>query len=65
VFSTTGKLLQEINAGPALVGYNEVPWNVFDRFGQYLANDVYIYVVIARSVDGEQQTAKGKLMVLQ
>jgi hypothetical protein len=42
-----------------------VPWNVFDRFGQYLANDVYIYVVIARSVDGEQQTAKGKLMVLQ
>jgi hypothetical protein len=65
VFSTTGRLVKEIDAGPALVGYNEVPWDVRDNWGDYLANDVYLYTVIAKSTHGETIRAQGKLVVVK
>jgi len=65
IYSTTGRLVKEINAGPALVGYNEVPWDVRDNWGDYLANDVYLYTVIAKSNRGETVRAQGKLVVVK
>jgi hypothetical protein len=57
--------VKEINAGPALVGYNEIPWDVRDNWGDYLANDVYLYTVIAKSTHGETIRAQGKLVVVK
>ena len=51
VYTVAGRLIKTITSA-AKVGYNEIPWNGDDAFGDELANGVYFYRIQAN--DGEE-----------
>lgn len=66
VYTLAGRLIQSIESASAGEPFIKIPWDGRDRDGDILANGVYLYKVIARTVDGRfSSEALGKLSVLK
>jgi hypothetical protein len=66
IYTVAGRLIQTIEAPSIIDRFVEIPWDGRDRDGNELANGVYFYKVIAKSLDGSSTSeALGKLAVLR
>lgn len=66
VYTLAGRMIQSIETTSPGEPFIRVPWDGRDRDGDVLANGVYLYKVIARTVDGRfSSEALGKLSVLK
>ena len=45
-------------------GYNEVAWDMLDKFQKELSNGIYLFVIVVEG-EGKQTSAKGKLVILR
>ncbi len=66
IYTLAGRLIETLNAYSVTDRFVQVPWNGRDRDGNELANGVYFYKVITRSLD-RASTAEvlGKLSILR
>lgn len=46
-------------------GYNEIPWNGRNNFGEMVTNGVYLYQLVAKDKGRKKVLAKGKIAVLR
>uniref|UniRef100_A0A7C4TD42 T9SS type A sorting domain-containing protein n=1 Tax=candidate division WOR-3 bacterium TaxID=2052148 RepID=A0A7C4TD42_UNCW3 len=59
VFTIAGRLIKTIPARFCNAGYNQIPWNGLDEYGNRLANGVYLVQVVAESDEnGDKVTEK-------
>lgn len=66
VYTLAGRLIESIQRYGVLDRFVQVPWDGRDRDGNEVANGVYFYKVIARSLEtGEAREVVGKLTVLR
>ncbi len=69
VFTLSGRLIKTIEYPGIITGndtFVKIPWDGLDNDGNRLANGVYLYKVIASTVDGSQTSeALGKMAVLR
>ncbi len=66
IYTIAGRVIQALDYVTAGEPYVHVPWDGRDRDGDVLANGVYLYKVIAKTVDGRfSSEALGKLSVLK
>ena len=66
VYTVAGRLIQEIEHITNGEPYVRVPWDGRDREGDALANGVYLYRLVAQTVDGRfTSEVLGKLSVLK
>jgi Zn-dependent metalloprotease len=64
VYSTLGQLIKKIDT-TAKEGFNSIPWDGKNDFGETLANGVYFYLITATDNSGNQVKTRGKLAVLR
>ncbi|MFH1429819.1 MAG: hypothetical protein ABIH39_08785, partial [Candidatus Margulisiibacteriota bacterium] len=66
VFNTNGELMARIDA-PGAQGFNKIFWDghVMTSSSTGLANDVYLYMITAKTADGKEARGRGKLAVLR
>ncbi|MFH0882076.1 MAG: type IX secretion system sortase PorU, partial [bacterium] len=69
IFTPSGRLVKEIGPLQANAGFNypggtssELRWNGWDRFGDPIANGVYLYKVVALGENGTRDETIGKLL---
>jgi len=66
IYTVAGRLIQSIETPSIIDRFVEIPWDGRDRDGNELANGVYLYKVIAKSLDGGSTSeVLGKLAVLR
>jgi hypothetical protein len=66
VFTVAGRLIRSIDWITSGEPYVSIPWDGRDQDGDLLANGVYLYKVVARTVDGQYSTeALGKLSIIK
>jgi hypothetical protein len=69
VFTLSGRLIKTIDYPGVIMGndtFVKIPWDGLDDDGNRLANGVYLYKVIASTIDGSQTAeALGKMAVLR
>lgn len=66
VYTVAGRLIQVVEAPAVVDRFVQVPWDGRDRDGNELANGVYLYRVIAKSLDRTSTSeVLGKLAVLR
>ncbi|MBU0579841.1 MAG: hypothetical protein KKA19_01580, partial [Candidatus Margulisbacteria bacterium] len=65
IYDTNGRLIQEIDSCPKQIGFNKVHWDGKDRWGEFVANDVYLYIVICDEPGGERRVIKGKVVAMR
>jgi hypothetical protein len=66
IYTLAGRLIQSLDQGFGGEPFVRIPWDGRDRDGDILANGVYLYKVVARTVDGRfSSEALGKLSVLK
>jgi flagellar hook assembly protein FlgD len=66
VYTVTGRLIQTLESSSIVDRFVQIPWDGRDRDGSELANGVYLYRVIAKSVDRTSTSEViGKLAVLR
>lgn len=65
VYTTNGRLVKEIKNCANQAGFNKTFWDGKDLNGQFVANDVYLYVVIVTSQDGERFVYKSKTAAIR
>lgn len=66
IYTVAGRLIQTIETPSVIDRFVEIPWDGRDRDGNELANGVYLYKVIAKSLDGSSTSeVLGKLAVLR
>jgi hypothetical protein len=66
IYTVAGRLIQSIDATTNGESFVRIFWDGRDRDGDILANGVYLYKVIARTLDGRfSSEALGKLTVLK
>ncbi len=66
IYTVAGRLIQTIETPSIIDRFVQVPWDGRDRDGNELANGVYLYKVIAKSLDGSSTSeVLGKLAVLR
>ena len=65
VFNENGELIQEIEGAPGNEGFNRIAWDVKDKWGETLANDVYLYIIKAETAAGDKAVERGKLAVIR
>jgi len=63
IFTVSGRLVKVIN-NPAVIGYNQVPWDGTDEDGDLMANGVYLYKLIIEG-DSQKETSIQKLVILK
>ncbi|MDQ3021275.1 MAG: C25 family cysteine peptidase [Bacteroidota bacterium] len=63
IYTVAGRMIKEINS-PAIVGYNQIPWNGTDNDGDYIANGTYLYKFIIQG-SSQVETTIQKLVVLR
>ncbi|MDD4874751.1 MAG: FlgD immunoglobulin-like domain containing protein, partial [Dehalococcoidales bacterium] len=64
VYDLNGELVYETGDGSRQAGYNETFWNGKNRYGEDIANGVYIYRLIIRG-DGQEKIIKKKIARLR
>ncbi|MFZ1081550.1 MAG: type IX secretion system sortase PorU [Candidatus Kryptoniota bacterium] len=69
IFTLSGRLIKTIEYPGMITGndtFVKIPWDGLDNDGNRLANGVYLYKVVASTVDGSQTSeALGKMAVLR
>ncbi len=66
IYTVAGRLIQTIESPSVVDRFVQIPWDGRDRDGSELANGVYLYKVIAKSLDRTSTSeALGKLSVLR
>jgi hypothetical protein len=66
IYTVTGRLIQTVESPSVVDRFVQIPWDGRDRDGSELANGVYLYKVIAKSLDRiSTSEALGKLSVLR
>lgn len=66
IYTPAGRLIQSIDAVTGTESFVTIPWDGRDRDGDILANGVYLYKLIVRTVDGRfGSEVLGKLAVLK
>jgi hypothetical protein len=66
VYTLAGRLIQSLESSSQGEPFIRVPWDGRDRDGDLVANGVYLYKLIVRTVDGRfSSEALGKLSVLK
>ncbi|MCX6142283.1 MAG: type IX secretion system sortase PorU [Ignavibacteriales bacterium] len=66
VYTVAGRLIQTLEASSVVDRFVQMPWDGRDRDGSELANGVYLYRVIAKSLDRTSTSEViGKLAVLR
>jgi hypothetical protein len=66
VYTVAGRLIQSIEASSIVDRFVQIPWDGRDRDGSEIANGVYLYRVIAKSLDRTSTSEViGKLAVLR
>ena len=66
IYTLAGRVIQVLDWATAGEPYVHLPWDGRDRDGDVLANGVYLYKVVARTMDGRfSSEALGKLSVLK
>ena len=63
IFTVSGRLVKVINY-PAVIGYNQIPWDGTDEDGDLMANGVYLYKMIIEG-DSQKETSIQKLVILK
>jgi hypothetical protein len=65
IYTVAGRLIRTIQVGQAAQGYNESqPWRGKDQDGDWVANGVYLYKIVARA-EGKSAEAYGKVVVMR
>ncbi|MCB2199771.1 type IX secretion system sortase PorU [bacterium] len=69
IFTASGRLIQEIGPVAASAGFNypggtnsHLEWDGRDRFGDPIANGVYLYKIKAKGASGQTDEVLGKLL---
>ncbi|MBI3787695.1 MAG: hypothetical protein HY276_05490, partial [Ignavibacteriales bacterium] len=66
VYTVAGRLIQSLTTPSITDRFVQVPWDGRDRDGNEIANGVYFYKVIAKSLDRSSTSeVLGKLTVLR
>jgi len=66
IYTVAGRMIQTINVQNITDRFVKIPWDGFDRDGDRLANGIYLYKVVARTLDGRfTSEAFGKLSVMR
>jgi len=66
VYTVAGRLIQTLEAPSVVDRFVQIPWDGRDRDGSELANGVYLYKVIAKSLDRSSASeALSKLTILR
>ncbi len=66
IYTVAGRLIQTLETTTPGEPYVRVPWDGRDRDGDILANGVYLYKIVASTIDGRfTSEALGKLAVLK
>ncbi len=65
IFDTNGRLIREIENCSRQIGFNKVFWDGDDQWGEFVANDVYLYIVICEDQEGEKVVVKGKCVAMR
>jgi hypothetical protein len=66
IYTLSGRLIQVLQPGSSTDRFVQIPWDGRDRDGSEVANGVYFYKVITRSLtEGKSVEAIGKLAVLR
>ena len=64
VYTIAGRLIQTLDKFSATDTFVSIPWDGRDRDGDALANGVYLYKVLVRTVDGRYSSeVLGKLAI--
>ncbi|MDD3807028.1 MAG: type IX secretion system sortase PorU, partial [Candidatus Marinimicrobia bacterium] len=63
IFTLSGSLLQTIDGGYVEKGFNYIPWDGRDKFGEWPAAGIYLYTLKLSYAAGESST-RGKLVIL-
>lgn len=66
IYTIAGRLIKSIENVMARPGFNQIPWDGLDEDGDTLANGVYLYKIVAKSmIDDENKSADfiGKIAV--
>jgi len=66
IYTVAGRMIQTIKVQNITDRFVKIPWDGFDRDGDRLANGIYLYKVVARTLDGRfTSEAFGKLSVMR
>ncbi|HWP82083.1 MAG TPA: type IX secretion system sortase PorU [Bacteroidota bacterium] len=66
IYTLSGRLIQILQSGNSTDRFVQIPWDGRDRDGNEIANGVYFYKVIAKSLlEGRSAEAIGKLAVVR
>ncbi|MGC9512104.1 MAG: type IX secretion system sortase PorU [Fidelibacterota bacterium] len=63
IFTLSGALIQSLDGGFIDKGFNRIPWDGRDRFGEWPAAGIYMYTLSLKHDTGES-SARGKLVIL-
>ncbi|MFQ6042219.1 MAG: C25 family cysteine peptidase [Candidatus Poribacteria bacterium] len=64
IYSSSGRLIYQIQDAYQRQGYNEVPWDGKDKDGEDVANGVYFYKIVVKTQDGNLSRI-GKLALIR
>jgi len=65
IFTLSGRLIKDIESGPAQPGFNSTVWDGKDQEGDQVANGVYIYEILAEGEEKKQMQGYGKAVVMR
>ncbi len=66
VYTVAGRLIAHLREYSVTDRFVRIPWNGFDNDGDRIANGVYFYKVLARTVDGEfASEVLGRMVVMR
>ncbi|MFN3134040.1 MAG: type IX secretion system sortase PorU [Candidatus Kryptonium sp.] len=65
IYTLSGKLINKIERHGLTENFIAIEWDGRDMDGDEIANGVYIYRVIVKSVDGKRAESLGKLVVMR
>lgn len=65
IYTLSGKLINKIERRGLTGNFIAIEWDGKDMDGDEIANGVYIYKVIVKSVDGKRAESLGKLVVMR
>jgi len=54
IYTVAGRMIKELEAWSVTDRFVQIPWDGRDREGNEVANGVYLYKVIMRSMDGSE-----------
>jgi len=63
IYTLSGSLLQSLHGGFVEKGFNRIPWDGRDRYGEWPAAGIYMYTLSLKHDAGES-SCRGKLVIL-